>query len=249
LQEELDRHIAAKNVQLQIDIAPDITIQHFYSHDLITDPVVRAAVEKEADLAEKKVEENYNVKPQPFLIKSDKGIRVFVPNLAVGETYWLIFELEVPKKSSTSTSTSTSSIGKATVQYFDTFARKNQMHQLEDLSLKNQGQITPQIVAQHALGLWTSEVVYYALDDLYETDLNTIEKRIGAHISMLETAANNLASDPLKGDIITLRNFLSLTQNMGKVVNVSDNPQEIRANFISGLNVFGRVRNGFVRNQ
>lgn len=241
LQKELNRHIAAKNVQLQIEIAPDIAIQHFYGHDLITDPVARAAVEREADLAGKKVEENYDVKPKPSLIKGDKGIRVFVPNLAVGETYWLVLELKVPNKSSTSTS----NIGKATVQYFDTFARQNETHQFDELSLKVQGQIAPQIVAQHALGLWTSEVVDYALDDLYETDLNTAEKRIRVHISILESAA----SESLKGDIITLRNFLTLTQNLGTVVNVSDNPQESLANLVSGLNIFSRVRNGYVRNQ
>jgi Mg-chelatase subunit ChlD len=245
LQQELARrtHLAAINVQMQIEIAPNIDILHFYGHDLITDPTTRAAIEREADLTGKKVEEDYGVKPQPDLIKEDKGIRVFVPNLAVGETYWVVFELAVPEQHKSS------DFGKATVQYFDTFARQNQKPQF---ALSPEGKIKPQWVTQHALGLWTSEVASYALYDVEANDLKTAEKRIQNHISVLETArthlmpktpAASLAPVKLVDDIITLTKFLSLAKNLNQGTS-ADNAR-IYLNY--GLGELDNVRNGFVR--
>ncbi len=222
---------------MQIDIDPEIDILHFYGHDLITDPAARAAVEREADLTGKKVEQEYGVKPQPYLIKEDKGIRVFVPNLAVGETYWVVFELAVPEQRSQS------AIGKATVQYLDTFARQNKKY---PFNLSPKGQIAPKWVAQHALGLWTSEVAFYTLDDLYENDLDTAEKRIQAHISVLETAKNSVPSKQLADDVITLKKFRSLAQNLGKAGSAADTSQG-KNSFIHQLNGFGRIKNGVIQ--
>jgi WD40 repeat protein/Mg-chelatase subunit ChlD len=245
LQQELARrnHLAAINVQMQIEIDPEIDILHFYGHDLITNPATRAAIEREADLTGKKIEEDYGVKPQPDLIKEDKGIRVFVPNLAVGETYWVVFELAVPEQHQSS------GFGKATVQYFDTFARQNQKPQFD---LSPEGQIAPQWVAQHALGLWTSEVASYALYDVEANDLKTAEKRIQNHISVLETArthltpktpAASIAPVKLVDDIITLTKFLSLAKNMNQGAS-ADNAR-VYLNY--GLSELDSVRNGFVR--
>lgn len=243
LQQELARrtHLAAINVQMQIEIDPEIDILHFYGHDLITDPAARAAREREADLTGKKVEEDYGVKPQPDLIKEDKGIRVFVPNLAVGETYWVVFELTVPEQHHSS------DFGKATVQYFDTFKQTNQKPQF---ALSKKGQIAPQWVAQHALGLWTSEIASYALYDVEANDLATAEKRIQAHISVLETArrqpetqATSFVPVKLVDDIITLTKFLSLAKNLNQ--GASANNASIYLNY--GLKELDSVRNGFVR--
>jgi uncharacterized protein YegL/uncharacterized protein with WD repeat len=245
LQQELDRrsHLAAINVQMQINIDSDIEILHFYGHDLITDPAVRAAVEREADLTGKKVEKDYGVKPQPDLIKEDNGIRVFVPNLAAGETYWVVFELAVPEQYQSA------DFGNARVQYFDTFVCQNQNPQFD---LSQPGPITPQWVAQHALGLWTSEVASYALYDVEANDLATAEKRIGAHISVLETAktqltvqtsATSIEQVALIDDIITLNKFLSLAQNMNKG---AIGGAEVRNYLNYGLGELDRVRNGFV---
>jgi len=241
LQQELERrsHLAAINVQMQIEIDPKIAIWHFYGHDLVTEPVARAAVERKADLVGKKVEEIYGVEAQPHLITEEKGIRIFVPNLAVGETYWVVFELAVPDKQS--------DFGKATVQYFDTFARQNKKPQF-DLSPK--GQITTQWVSQHALGLWTSEVAYNALLDVEANDLATAEKRIQAHTSVLETAISHLtpqaasvAPTKLVDDAITLNKFLSLVKHVRKVSGAED----ARHYLIDGLNELEGARNGFVQ--
>jgi len=243
LQQELARrtHLAAINVQMQIEIDPEIDILHFYGHDLITDPATRAAIEREADLTGKKVEEDYGVKPQADLITEEKGIRVFVPNLAVGETYWVVFELAVPEQHHSS------DFGKATVQYFDTFAHQNQKPQF---ALSRKGQIAPQWVAQHALGLWTSEIASYALYDVEANDLKTAETRIQNHISILETArrqpqtrAASVVPVKLVDDIITLTKFLSLAKNLNQ--GASANNARMYLNY--GLKELDSVRNGFVR--
>jgi len=245
LQQELARrtHLAAINVQMQIEIAPEIDILHFYGHDLITDPATRAAIEREADLTGKKVEEDYGVKAQPDLIKEDKGIRVFVPNLAVGETYWVVFELAVPE------SHQATDFGKATIQYFDTFAHQNQKPQF---ALSPNGQIDPQWVAQHALGLWTSEIAYDALYDVKANDLKTAEKRIQNHISVLETVKTHLPPPmraksiiPVKlvDDIITLTKLLSLAKN----INQGASANNARMYLNHGLGELNREGDGYVR--
>lgn len=235
LQQELARrtHLAAINVQMQIEISPDIQILHFYGHDLITDPTTRAAVERQAEVTGKSVETNYGVKSQPDLIKEDKGIRVFVPNLAVGETYWVVFELAVPEALESST------FGKATVQYFDTFARANQKPQFD---LSPPGTIDPPWVIQHALGLWTSEVAFYALSDVEAREINTAERRIQAHIAVLESARTDLSVQaPVKliDDIITLNKFLSLAQNLNQTNSLT---------YLGyGLKELEGARNGFLQ--
>lgn len=243
LQQELGRrtHLAIMNVQMQIEIDPDISILHLYGHDLITDPVRRKAVFKELGQTKEEIQQDYGVAPQPDIITDDKGIRIFVPNLAVGETYWVVFELAVQEQRQPS------AFGKATVQYLNTFARQNENYPFH---LSPKGQIEPNWVAQHALGLWTSEVVFYALDDLYENDLDTAEKRIQAHISVLETAKTRLAlaKKQLADDVITLKKFRSLAQNLGKAGSAADTAQgQTRVYFMHQLNEFGRVRSGFLQ--
>jgi len=64
LQQDLKRgtHLAAINVQLQIEIDPEIDILHFYGHALITEPAERAAVTGEIISAEEEVRK-YGVEP------------------------------------------------------------------------------------------------------------------------------------------------------------------------------------------
>jgi len=240
LRQELERrtHLAAINVQMQIEIESDISILHLYGHDLITDPIRRAAVLRDLGKTKDKIKEDYGVEPPFDIVTEENGIRIFVPNLAVGETYWVVFEIAVPEQRSNAT------FGKATVQYLDTFARQNEKY---PFNLLPKGQIAPQWVAQHALGLWTSEEIFYALDDLYDNDLDTAEKRISHHISVIEAAINNIASEQLRDDVITLKKFRSLAQNLGKVESSSDSPQQVKVLFIRGLNSFGRLRNGPIK--
>jgi len=240
LQQELDRrtHLAAINVQMQIEIDPDIDILHFYGHDFVTDPVTRRAIKRNADITGDTIKRDYGVNAQPHLITQDKGIRIFVPNLAVGETYWVVFELAVPENQS--------ALGNATVQYLDTFARQNEKYQFH---LSPKGQIVPQLVTQHALGLWTSEVVSDTLLDIEADDLVRAEKRIQAHISVLDTAISHFTPQTLDGapaklvdDVITLNKLLSLAKHVRKVSDTKDS----RHYLIYELNELEGARNGFV---
>ena len=238
LQEELSRreHLAAINVQMQIEIDQDIEILYLYGHDQITDPAARVAVLQNVDRTKKTAEKEFGVKSKPDLITQEKGIRIFVPDLTIGETYWVVFELAIPEEKRET------AIGKATVQYVDTFARENQKPELE---LSFAGNLPSDLVVEHGLSLWTSEIAFYALDDLYQEDINTAKNRIENHVDFLSYVNNDLSSAYLTDDIITLNKFLSLTQNLGQVRLVSDTSP---GNYlIYSLNTFGRVRNGFNR--
>ncbi|NES06091.1 MAG: VWA domain-containing protein, partial [Okeania sp. SIO2F4] len=215
LKDELNRreYLAAINVQLKIDIDPNIPIIYLYGHDEIKDKPTRRAVLKNLRKAKEKAEREVGVESEPDLITQEKDIRIFVPDLAVGETYWIVFELAISEPNNLS------SIGEATVQYVDTFKRENQKRQL---SLSSSGNLPSDLVAEHALGLWTSEVAFYILDDLYESDLETAERRIENHVSVLQSANYYLDSEPIRDDVITLIKLLSLAQNLGKVGTSSD---------------------------
>lgn len=241
IQDELNRreYLAAINVQLKVDIAQNIPIIYLYGHDQIKDPVSRAAVLQDVAIAKQKAEKEFGVKPEPDLVTQEKGIRIFVPDLAVGETYWIVFELAIPNKKNINY------IGQATVQYVDTFKRKNQKTQL---TLSLPGNLQSDLVTEHALGLWTSEVAFYVLDDLYQNDLETAERRIENHVAVLSAVNTSLDSDTIRDDIITLKKLLSLAQNLGKTRTASDIPYQDRQDFfVYNLNNFGKVRNGFTR--
>ncbi len=211
-----------------------------YGHDEIKDKPTRRAVFKNLRKAKEKAEREVGVKSEPDLVTQEEGIRIFVPDLAVGETYWIVFELAISEPNNLS------SIGEATVQYVDTFKRENQKRQL---TLSSSGNLPSDLVAEHALGLWTSEVAFYILDDLYESDLETAEKRIENHITVLKSANSYLDSEPIRDDVITLKKLLSLAQNLGKVGMSSDTPRQRRQDFfVYSISSFSMVRNGFNRN-
>ncbi|MDZ8141006.1 MAG: VWA domain-containing protein, partial [Nostoc sp. DedQUE04] len=239
LRDELYRreYLAAINVQVSIEIDPEVLIMYLYGHDQITDSVSRAAVLKNVEGARKKAKDKFGVKSAPDIITQDKGIRIFVPDLAVGETYWIVFELGIPKGKTSA------SVGQATVQYVNTFARNNEQYKLR---LTPRGNLPPDLVVRQALGLWTSEVAFYALDDLYQQDLVTAETHIQNHVSLLGTINADLQSESISDDMITLRKFVSLAQNLGKLTSNSDRPsQATNVVFVQALNEFGRIRNGF----
>ena len=141
------------------------------------------------------------------------------------------------------------SVGKATIQYVDTFVRENQKPELE---LSAPGTLPSDVVAEHALALWTSEVAFWTLDDLYDNDLDTAKKRIDNHVSVLESANKTLNSDDVRDDAIVLRKFASLSSNLGMRTLAFD-PSGYRGSaqayppVVFALSSFGQVRNGFNR--
>lgn len=243
LQDELSRreHLAAINVQMQIEIDPEIEILYLYGHDQVTDPARKAAVLQDVENAKEKAKEDLGVEAEEDLVTKEKGIRIFVPDLAIGETYWVVFELAIPEEKMEV------SVGKATIQYVDTFVRKNQKPELE---LSVPGTLPSDLVVEHALALWTSEVAFWTLDDLYENDLDSAKKRIENHVSLLESANKALNSHDVRDDAIALKKMASLAGNLGMAMMVSDSPGSrgsAQPYAMFALSSFGRVRNGFNR--
>ncbi len=249
LQEELNRreYLAGINVQIKVEIDQEISILYLYGHDEITDPARRAAVLRDAEQAKEKAEEEFGVESAPDLITQEDGIRIFVPDLAIGETYWIVFELGIPAEKSQS------AVGKATVQYVDTFARTNRSH---EVNLSSPGVIDAELVIQHALGLWSSEVAFYTLDDLYQKDFQTAKERIANHVKLLRAANDDLESEFIADDIVVFEKFMSLSQNLGKRLLTDEAPRfrsgsaaahPAQVYFLCSLNDYGRVKNGFQR--
>ncbi len=235
LESDLNRrdYLTAINIQIKLDIEPDVQILHFYGHDLVDDPATREAVLQSVSVAEEQAQSEYGVQTQPDIVTQEDGIRIFVPDLAVGETYWIILELNVPENKIT--------IGSATIQYTDTVARQNVKNEIQ--LVESNSQIKSDVVVRHALSLWTSEVVYYALDDLYQYDLETARTRIENYIETLKLANEYINSDQIRDDIVTLNKFLSLSKNLGQINNPFD--QNIQTMLFHTLNQFGDIRDGY----
>lgn len=239
LQEQFvrDRHLAVANVQLQIRIDPEIEIWHLYGHDQITDPVGRAAVIQELKSIQSEAESELDVEPAPNIIAEEEGITIFVPNLATGETYFIVFEIAIPHNQ-------TRSVGDALIQYIDIMNKENVTEGFDLTS----GKIPSDTIVEHALGLWSSEVIFYALDDLRQRDLNTASTRIEQHIALLSQPNVGFSSPQLSNDITTLRKFSVLAQNLPNIYRHDESQgQNTRSYFEYFLTGFGQVRNGYNR--
>lgn len=229
-------HLAAMNLQLQVMIHPEVGINYFYGHDLITDPLQRRAIRQQVEATEQQVERELGVEAQPRLIEEDEGIRVFVPNLARNETYLVVLELDVPA------GLRETRVGHAIVRFIDVPRRESRE---VSLALVGVGAIGSAHVTQHAVELWTSEVVHDALEDLYQGELMTARSRIEGHMSILRVVNEVLDSDQIRDDRVILSKFVSLARNLGQPKSTSD--EELTWNVLyHGLNMFGRGRNGFI---
>jgi len=239
LAEDLTRrdHLAAINVQLKIDIPPQVKIRHFYGHDLVTDPAARAAVENEARAAGAAVRRDFNVEPLPDLIRQETGIRVFTPDLAFGETYWIVLELELPDGGQPQPA----ALGAAAVQFFDTVTRQNRSL---ELSLSDHAGIPAETVLTHALGLRTSEVAFYAIDDLYQNDRNTAKARLTNHIRLLREAYAYHPAPQFQNDSVTISKLISLSENLGQPLRWNEDRQSPFGSVVFAMNAFGQVRGG-----
>ena len=144
-------YLAAINVQIKMKIDETVSILHFYGHDLIDDPVQRAAVFKKLEAVKIESEEKYNIQSKEDIIIEEDGIRVFTPNLAIGETYWIVLELGLP------VGKEIADIGNFEVQYNDIIKRESKKVTY-DLSMPPT--IPNETVLQHGIELWTSEIAF-----------------------------------------------------------------------------------------
>lgn len=239
LAEDLTRReqLAAINIQLKIDISPEVTIWHLYGHDLITDRAARAAVEEEARAARRRTRDNYGVESLPDLISQETGVRIFAPDLTFGETYWIVFELQVPFDAQPL------SLGTATVQYFDTLTRQNCR---DELVLSDVGSIPSNAVLAHSIGLWTSEITFYALDDLYQNDRETAKIRLSNHIQVLKSAYAYQPVNQFRDDQVTVSKLISLAENLGRPISWSEDSSSPAGMTMLALSQFGQVRGGYL---
>lgn len=238
LLEDLERrdHLAAIDIQLRIDIDPAVTVWHLYGHDLVTDPRARARVFRESREAARRAREEYGTEALPGLITGEKGIRIFAPDLAFGETYWVVLEVQVPEGRIPA-----DGIGTATVQYVDTLARENRSR---ELVLAEAATLSEETVTVHAVGLRTSEITFHALDDLYENDRDAAGQRLTAHIEVLKQVHQAVPAPEFVADRVTIEKLLVLAGTLGTFAAFSDATVAAAAPTIRGMNVFARVRSG-----
>ncbi|WP_425247100.1 VWA domain-containing protein [Streptomyces sp. NEAU-NA10] len=238
LQQDLDRrdHLAAVDIQLRLDIDPAVEIRHVYGHDPVTDPRDRAKVFRQARQAAERARSDYGAEALPDIITDERGIRIFAPDLAFEETYWVVLEVRVPAERKPA------GLGTATVQYVDTLARESRQHEID---LARDATLTAETVLVHGVGLWTSEVTFHALDDLYEHDREAARRRLERHLQALDAAHAHLPAPEFRDDKVTLRKFLSLADSLGTAVSFSDSPTAGAGHTVQLMNTFGRVRSGF----
>ncbi|MET9496500.1 VWA domain-containing protein [Streptomyces sp. NPDC006552] len=230
-------HLAAIDIQLRLDIAADVEIRHLYGHDLVSDPRARQAVLRDAELAAASARAAYGAEALPDIITDEHGIRIFAPDLAFGETYWIVLEIAVPP------GRGLPGVGSATVQFVDTVAREGLRR---DIDLSDGFTLAAETVQVHAVGLWTSEVTFSALDDLYERDRDTARKRLSEHIQILKSAHLHLPAREFVDDQITLSKLATLAGALDTVRSYSDPPRGGAglAPAMVAISEFGRVRSG-----
>ncbi|MFI7383613.1 VWA domain-containing protein [Streptomyces sp. NPDC049813] len=230
-------HLAAIDIQLRLDIAADVEIRHLYGHDLVGDPRARQAVLRDAGLAAASARATYGAEALPDIITDEHGIRIFAPDLAFGETYWIVLEIAVPP------GRGLPGVGTATVQFVDTVAREGLRR---DIDLSAGLTLAEETVKVHAVGLWTSEVTFAALDDLYERDRDTARKRLSEHIQILKSVHLHLPAKEFVDDQITLSKLATLAGSLDTVRSYSDPPRGGAglAPAMVAISEFGRVRSG-----
>ncbi|MGW6932131.1 VWA domain-containing protein [Lentzea sp. NPDC054927] len=238
LAEDLARreHLAAINIQLQIELDATVTAWHLYGHDLITDPSSRARVERDVAAAKHRARDEIGVESLPDLVTEDDGIRIFAPDLAFDETYWVVLEVRAPA--------GWTGFGKATVQYVDAVAKDNRRHVVD---LGPDTTIAAETVFAHAVGLRTSEITFCALDDLYHDDRDAARRRLAEHVDLLGAAHAHVPAPQFRDDQMTFRKLISLTSNLGLVRAWTDRGDT--GYTIFAMNKFGQSRSGFLRNR
>ncbi|MFG2039966.1 VWA domain-containing protein [Dactylosporangium sp. NPDC048998] len=237
LADDLQRRdrLAAMNLQLRIDLEPDVVLWRLYGHDLVDEPAAREAILREADELRDLAHQRHGVRPIEHIIDTPGGVRIFAPDLAFGETYWVVLEVQLPPGRD-------QSLGTATVQYADTVAHEPVTH---TLPLTGTGGLSAETVLAHGIGLWTSEVTFAALDDLYANDRASATARINRHIGSLKAVHHLVPLPQFRDDQVTLTKFLSLAGNLGRVQMLSDVTGQFTMYTMSS---FGRARGGYAKN-
>jgi len=135
-----------------------------------------------------------------------KGLRIFVPDLAIGEIYWIAFELKIPDPVPTEP-------GRANLHYVD--LKQNKATDQTLVFSEEARSIFPEMVIRHALALETSEVVYGALEYLYDKDGGSAVELLNRQADRLKETSRLTDGTELADDRVTLKKLSSLAKNLG----------------------------------
>jgi len=230
--------LVALNLQMRIDLPKDFQLLHFFGHFPVDDPAIRDDVFRGVEVAKEQTKALLQVHSPKDIVKDEQGIRLFIPNLVAGETYILVLEVAAPPGADRGV------YGEATLQYVDVLERAARSLQV---TLNDDGLLNSRIVTEHAMQLWTSEVVYEALEDMYQNNPDMARDQIERHAQRLQLSSLQLNSQRLNSDRVTLMKFGTLLDNIGKPLNVLDRSHNLVQEFmIHKLNEFGRVRSGYI---
>jgi hypothetical protein len=235
--------MVATGVTLDVAIDPAITILHFYGHDQVAEPVARAALPSEATAPAAG-----DAAPGAGTAGEgggSAGVRIFAPNLAGGEVTWIAFELALPE----GYGDAGSRLGTLAVQYTGAGAAgPAPAAEAIAQTLAVPGPLSPRLVRLHAVGLWTSEVAFYARDDVLQADWTTAAERLAQHAAQIETVNATLVAPRLVEDVATLRALQALAASLADPPPNPPLPDaDRRALLLQGLNALGNARNGLVR--
>jgi hypothetical protein len=223
---------------MRIDLPKDFQLLHFFGHIPVDDPAVRDDVFRGVEVAREQAKTLLQVQSPKDIIKDEGGIRLFIPNLVAGETYLLVLEVAAPPGADRGM------YGEATLQYVDVLERAARSVKV---TLDEDGFLKPAIVTEHAMQLWTSEVAYEALEDMYQNNPDMARERIDRHAQRLHLSSLQLGSQRLNSDRVTLMKFGTLLDNIGKPLNVLDRSHKLVQEYVTHkLNEFGRVRSGYI---
>lgn len=228
---ELQRRddLVAKDIQLRVIIDPNITPLYLYGHDQAEEPIARAALTEgpvDAEVAT----------PQPGTEVEEEGLRIFVPDLAAGETYWLVLELAIPADQG-------DKIGDVEARYTDTVAAQTRTIERDLILSADLWKLSWDVVLQHALSLWTSEVIYYALDDVLLDDLTTAEARLETHLTQMTRMYEDRKVTGLSEQIEALEKLLTVVRSLESGTGAAAAAR--RELLLYELKAFGRALNGF----
>ncbi len=233
--------LVALNLQVLVELPKNSQLIHFYGHIPVDDPAQKDEVFRDLEIAKEQSRQLFNVLPAEDIIDDDRGIRVFVPNIVAGETYLLVMEVFVPENINKKGEL----LGNVTVNFVDVLRKSSETRKL---ALTGKGLISANDVAEHAYQLWTSEVIYNAIEDILGDNFDAARDRIRTHENRLQLGALTLQSDELRDDRITLKKLGTLLNNIGNPLSFFDSGQEaVKQHTLHTLNTFSRSRSGYIR--
>jgi len=223
--------LAAKDIRLTLQIEPEVEIRHFFGHDQVGAPISRAALDQPAD----------ERPASPVATVGNEGLRIVVPDMAVGEAYWIVLEIALPAESPLITA------GWVDLTYVDAASARS-VATTHALTLgASLAKLPVGLVVQHALGVWTSEVAFHTLDDLNQDDLATAARRLATHRAALADAYADLTTVWVATELETVTQLSTLANALAAGGLTQRQTTDARALLTYGLEALGKTRAGIWR--